>query len=66
MRNNLLGKIIEWFKNHIFNFYSSCYNNMEDRGIAVMGCCSGTVGGTSATEYLSETCINCPYFVMVK
>ena len=34
--------------------------------IASMGCCRGVVGGTSATDYLSEMCISCPYLVLVK
>ena len=37
---------------------------MEYEGHAAMGCCGGIVGGTKATEYLSESCIDCPYFVM--
>ena len=40
-----------------------CYNNMES---ATGGKCSGMSGGTKATEYLSEICINCPYFCLDK
>lgn len=35
--------------------YDNCYSAMEYEGHASMGCC-GKCGGTSATEYLSETC----------
>lgn len=42
-------------------WYKDCYevygNNNEQ--------CHGTVGGTKATNYLSEMCIDCPYFVMI-
>lgn len=43
--------------------YDDCYNNMES---ATGGKCSGMSGGTKATEYLSEICINCPYFCLDK
>ena len=44
--------------------YDKCYSRMEYEGHAAMGCCGGLVGGTSATEYLSEQCIECPYLVL--
>ena len=43
--------------------YSACYDEMENRGIAVMGCCSGLAGGSAATDYLSEGYIGCPHWV---
>ena len=43
--------------------YSSCYDDMETRGIAVFGMCGGQMGGDANTEYLSYSCIGCPYFV---
>ena len=61
----LLEKIVKFIRNLVFSYYESCYTDMEYRGIASMGCCCGVVGGTSATEYLSETCIECPYHVMI-
>ena len=63
---SLLEKIGIWIRNHIFNHYDCCYTDMEYRGIASMNCCCGIAGGTYATEYLSETCINCPYLVIAK
>lgn len=45
--------------------YDNCYNDMEDRGIAIFGSCGGVVGGDSNTEYLSEMCVSCPYYVSV-
>lgn len=41
--------------------YDDCYNNMES---AKNGKCLGQAGGTKATEYLSEMCIDCPYFCL--
>lgn len=66
MRCGLLEKIGKWLRNLIFTNYDCCYTDMEYQGIASMGGCCGVVGGTSATEYLSETCIGCPYHVMIK
>lgn len=45
--------------------YDKCYSEMEDDGIAVFGCCHGIVGGTRNTGYLSEMCIDCPYYTPV-
>lgn len=45
--------------------YDKCYSKMEDDGIAVFGCCRGIVGGTRNTGYLSEMCIDCPYYTSV-
>lgn len=44
--------------------YDKCYSSMEYKWIAVNGSCCGVFGGTEATDYLSESCIDCPYFVM--
>ena len=44
--------------------YNSCYDCMEQHGNATFGMCCGQSGGTKNTEYLSEICINCPYFTM--
>lgn len=59
MIKNLLSKIIYYFSKE------SCYTEMERRGIASMGCCCGVTGGTSATDYLSESCCDCKYFTLV-
>lgn len=45
--------------------YSLCYNHMESTGYAVFECCGGITGGTRSTEYLSEMCIDCPYFTEI-
>lgn len=50
----------------IFGFHECCYTQREHDGYAAMGSCGGMVGGTKATEYLSEMCVDCPYFVNVK
>lgn len=62
----MLNKIGKWLRNRLYNHYENCYTDMEYQGIASMGCCGGVVGGTSATEYLSESCIGCPHLVLVK
>ena len=45
--------------------YEKCYSEMEYQGYAAMGCCGGLVGGTSATDYLSESCVECPHLVLI-
>lgn len=47
------------------SYYIDCYANMEKEGYAAMNCCRGKVGGTSSTDYLSETCISCPYYIFI-
>lgn len=63
---NFIKLIIEFFKD-LFppRCYSSCYDNMESTGYAVFECCGGVSGGTKNTEYLSEMCIDCPYFTEI-
>ena len=62
----MLKKIKQFFRQFKYRFsYEWCYDGMEQRGIAVFGCCCGTVGGTAATEYLDEGCIGCPYWTPV-
>lgn len=55
----MIAKIL----NAVQTAYDDCYNNMES---AKEGKCSGKAGGTKATEYLSEMCIDCPYFCLDK
>ena len=62
------------YKNRTINFFSiiriittdydKCYSEREYEGYAAMGCCGGLVGGTSATDYLSEMCCSCPHLVL--
>lgn len=56
-----LKKLIDKIKYHLSHEW--CYDRMEACGIAAMGCCCGTVGGTRATGYLSEMCVDCPHWV---
>lgn len=63
--------MIEKIKNQLMKIkdqwsYGSCYNNQELLGHAIFGNCGGLVGGTSATNYLSENCIGCPYLYLEK
>lgn len=46
------------------NYYETCYRSMEYGNYATMGCCGGKVGGNKTTEYLSETCLGCPYLCL--
>ena len=41
----------------------SCYDNMALQGKASDGKCKGVAGGTWATGFLSESCVDCPYMV---
>lgn len=56
----LLNRIRYWFSRE------SCYDSMEDRGIAALGNCGGVFGGDRGTGYLAYSCIDCPYFVGLK
>ncbi len=56
----IITKIKKWFS------YNHCYNQMEDRGIAVFGMCSGLSGGDNNSGYLQYKCIDCPCFVPVE
>lgn len=55
--------LVIWIVKSLPTAHEDCYKSMEKEGYAVFGCCGGAVGGTAATEYLSEMCIGCPYFV---
>ena len=44
--------------------YEKCYSDRELEGYASMDCCGGLTGGTKSTDYLSETCCNCPHLVL--
>lgn len=62
----MLEKIKKWIRDHIFNYYERCYTIREYEGIAAMRCCCGVVGGDKTTEYLSPSCIGCPYLELVE
>lgn len=63
---SLIKRIKKWPKQIRYNWsLESCYNSMEDQGIAVFGMCTGVVGGDRSTEYLSIDCIDCPYYTTV-
>ena len=54
---NILNKIKKTF------FKDSCYERMKSIGyIEEDDKCYGMVGGTRATNYISEKCIDCPYW----
>ena len=62
----MVKRIKEWLKQIRYNWSSeSCYNNMEDQGIAVFGMCTGVVSEDRSTEYLSINCIDCPHYTPV-
>lgn len=56
------AKMLAKIKHHLSHEW--CYDRMEAEGIAVMGCCCGLVGGTRATDYLQEHCVDCPHLVL--
>lgn len=60
--------ILKWIKEvgfkiqeKIYGSYERCYSEQEYSGNAAMGLCGGLTGGTRLTDYLSESCIECPY-----
>jgi hypothetical protein len=59
----MLKKFINWLKYHLSHEW--CYDRMEKEGIAIFGCCCGVVGGGKQTNYLSETCMGCPYWTPI-
>ena len=46
--------------------YDKCYKRMKDEGIAAHSCCCGSFGGDKHTNYLSYSCMRCPYLVLVR
>lgn len=42
--------------------HESCYDKMEEEGVASNGCCCGVVGGDRTTDYTAEFCLDCPYY----
>ena len=46
------------------SYYEKCYRDREKEGTAILNCCEGFAGGTNSTNYLSETCLSCPYLVL--
>lgn len=58
---HLKERITNWFVLDGNIWYKDCYNTYGTKD----NICHGVVGGTKATNYLSEMCIDCPYFVMI-
>ena len=54
-------KKIEKFLKRFFMTKEECFEKYKSSN----GKCYGVVGGTSATEYLSESCIGCKYHTMI-
>ena len=46
------------------SYYEKCYRDREKEGIAIFNCCEGVSGRPNSTNYLSETCVSCPYLVL--
>lgn len=44
------------------SYHEKCYERMEMEGYAIFGSCVGQSGGDYNTEYLSYSCVGCPYF----
>lgn len=66
MMKNFIISIKNLFKDFftLWN-YTSCYDRMELAKQAAYECCGGVAGGTRNIEYLSEMCIDCPYFTTI-
>ena len=62
----IFKKIKQFIKSCKISSYDKCYHQMEIQGFAVFMCCCGMAGGDSSTDYLSYTCVDCPYFVYKK
>lgn len=58
--------LIKELRKKLFGRYARCYTTQEYLGHAVFGMCGGLSGGTSNTEYLSESCVGCPYLYLEK
>lgn len=58
----MLRKFFRWLKYHLSHEW--CYDYMKSRGSAMDGRCNGLAGGSKATNYLSESCCDCPYFTL--
>ena len=43
--------------------YDACYTQREKEGYAIFEKCCRWVGGTWMTGYLSERCVDCPYYI---
>ena len=56
----LIGYVMK--RAFLTSFHDKCYEEMENRGNAVFGMCSGQMGGDYETKYLSYSCLDCPYF----
>ena len=61
----MFRKIKKIFKNIKYSFSKECcYDEMKERGYAAEGKCGGLMGGDKWTEYLSYSCVGCPYLDM--
>ena len=43
--------------------YRFCYREMEDKGYAVFGMCSGVINNEQDNTYAPCTCVDCPYLI---
>lgn len=41
-----------------------CYDCMEQKGSAAFGMCCGMAGGDAQSNYLSYSCMDCPYLTL--
>lgn len=39
-----------------------CYDEMEEKGYASMGCCCGLIGGDKLSDWTMYSCIDCPHY----
>ena len=56
-----IRKLAERVKYHLSHEW--CYDRMEADGAVIGGYCFGVVGGSKETDYLSDMCLDCQYWV---
>ena len=64
-----MKEFIEYVRNNITscrNIHHNCYDIMESRGIAAMGCCSGKYTYSVEDDTLMNDCIDCPFYVDIR
>jgi hypothetical protein len=52
-------------KIHLTGIQERCYTNMENQGIAAMGCCCGLAGGDRFSGFIQYQCIDCKYLTPI-
>lgn len=63
---SVLSQMIAWIERVMYRLSREyCYDEMEEKGSASMGCCGGQMGGDKWSDYLAYSCIDCPHYVPI-